>query len=127
MKALPRMPWFPRDYLASTRHFSLAERGAYSDLLFLSWEIGPLPNDPVRLARLLGCSPQEFEHVWEVIQEKFCDCGDGTGRLVNIRLEQHRRQVDKWRIQQAKLGRKGGLKRRHDPKVIDFPSKNVDS
>lgn len=126
MKSLPRMPWFPRDYLASTRHFSLAERGAYSDLLFMSWEMGPLPGDPIRLARLLGCNPQEFEHIWEIVREKFCDCMDGTGRLINVRLEQHRQQVNKWREQQAKLGRKGGRAKRKDDKVIDFPSKNAE-
>lgn len=125
MKSLPRMPWFPRDYLVSTRHFSLAERGAYSDLLFISWDIGPLPADPVRLARLLGCNPQEFAAVWEVVREKFCDCMDGTGRLINARLEQHRRQVDKWRIQQAKTGKKGGQARGRSSNVIDFtPEKN---
>lgn len=81
------LPWFVRDYIAATRQFSLAERGAYTDLLFLSWEIGALPNDPVRLARLIGVSSAEFKKVWTSLRTKFTETEKG---LVNTRLEQHR-------------------------------------
>jgi len=85
--ALAMLPWFARDYIAATRHFSLAERGAYTDLLFLSWEIGPLPSDPARLARLVGCDVAEFMLVWPALRPKFTETERG---LVNIRLEEHR-------------------------------------
>jgi uncharacterized protein YdaU (DUF1376 family) len=84
------LPWFVRDYIAATRHLSLAERGAYTDLLFLSWENGPLPKDPVRLARLVGCGAEEFgQQVWPAIREKFTETDAG---LINIRLEEHREE-----------------------------------
>jgi uncharacterized protein YdaU (DUF1376 family) len=86
-QSLPMLPWFVRDYIAATRQFSLAERGAYTDLLFLSWEIGPLPNDPVRLARLIGVSAPEFRKVWTTLRAKFTETEKG---LMNTRLEQHR-------------------------------------
>jgi uncharacterized protein YdaU (DUF1376 family) len=57
---LPMMPWFPRDYLSATRLMTLAQRGAYTDLLFYQWELGPLPSDPDQLARLVGATPEEF-------------------------------------------------------------------
>jgi len=85
--SLAMLPWFVRDYIAATRQFSLAERGAYTDLLFLSWEIGPLPKDLARLARLIGCDRTEFASVWPVIRDKFTETAEG---LVNIRLEEHR-------------------------------------
>lgn len=81
------LPWFVRDYIAATRHLSLAERGAYTDLLFLSWEMGPLPSDPTRLARLIGVSAPEFKRVWMTLRLKFSETEKG---LVNTRLEQHR-------------------------------------
>jgi uncharacterized protein YdaU (DUF1376 family) len=86
-QSLAMLPWFVRYYIAATRQFSLAERGAYTDLLFLSWEIGPLPNDPIRLARLIGVSAPEFKRVWTTIRTKFTETEKG---LVNTRLEQHR-------------------------------------
>jgi uncharacterized protein YdaU (DUF1376 family) len=101
------MPWFPRDYLAATRHMSLAERGAYTDLLFFQWEMGPLPNDPVRLARLVGCGAEEFGAVWMEIRDKFEDCLDGTGNLVNRRLEEERQKYAAYRKRQSDGGRKG--------------------
>lgn len=94
-KVLPWMKWFVRDYLAATRVMSLAERGAYTDLLFIEWDSGPLPAEPERLARLLGCTPAELEAVWPAIRGKFTDCLDGTGRLVNRRLETVRREGEK--------------------------------
>jgi uncharacterized protein YdaU (DUF1376 family) len=84
---LAMLPFFVRDYIAATRHLSLAERGAYTDLLFLSWEMGPLPADPARLARLVGCGADEFALIWPGIREKFSET---PGGLVNARLEEHR-------------------------------------
>jgi len=118
------MPWFPRDYICATRHFSLAERGAYSDLLFVEWEVGPLPNDPVRLARLIGCTIEEFKEVWPAICGKFDDCRDGTGSLVNWRLEEERKKYLAYRERQRNNGRKGGLATQKDNrnkgKVVKF-------
>jgi uncharacterized protein YdaU (DUF1376 family) len=86
-KSLAMLPFWPRDYIAATRHLSLAERGAYTDLLFLSWEMGSLPKDPARLARLVGSGADEFAQVWPTIRAKFTETDDG---LVNARLEEHR-------------------------------------
>jgi uncharacterized protein YdaU (DUF1376 family) len=86
-KSLAMMPFFVRDYVASTRHMSLAERGAYSDLLFFQWENDRLPVDSDRLARLIGCTSEEFAIVWPHIREKFVET---NGALLNQRLEEHR-------------------------------------
>lgn len=85
--SLAMLPFFVRDYIAATRHMSLAERGAYTDLLFQSWERGPLPNDPAKLARMVGCGVDEFAPIWAGIMDRFTQTETG---LVNQRLEQHR-------------------------------------
>lgn len=89
-KPLAMLPWFPRDYIAATRHMSLAERGAYTDLLFFEWDTGPLPKEPERLARLLGCSVEEFAEVQPAIIRKFRLTEAG---LVNDRIERNRQEA----------------------------------
>jgi uncharacterized protein YdaU (DUF1376 family) len=85
---LAMLPWWPRDYLAATRSMTLAERGAYTDLLWFAWDTGVLPNDPSRLARMLGVSSEEFEAVWPGIKLKFVLTD--AGGIVNERLERER-------------------------------------
>lgn len=85
---LAMLPWWPRDYLGSTRAWSLAERGAFIDLLSFAWE-APLPDDAGRLARMLGVSTNEFYPIWETIGSKFKQTGEGT--YINERLEHERR------------------------------------
>lgn len=99
--SLAMLPWFVRDYIAATRHLSLAERGAYTDLLFLSWEIGALPKDTARLARLVGCSVEEFAEVWGAIQGKFTETEAG---LTNPRLEEHRQDNISFRDAKSRGG-----------------------
>ena len=106
-KQLAILPLFVRDYLSATRHFSLAERGAYTDLLFFQWEMGALPREPERLARLIGCSPEEFNSVWTVIRGKFVESGNG---LVNARLEEHRRESVRLSEVRRLIGSRGGKK-----------------
>jgi uncharacterized protein YdaU (DUF1376 family) len=105
------MPWFPRDYMCSTRTLSLAQRGAYTDLLFWSWDNGPLPSDHESLMRILSCTSKEFEHVWPAICDKFVEYPDGLGRLVNLRLEEERKKYSDYRRRQSEGGRKGAEKK----------------
>jgi uncharacterized protein YdaU (DUF1376 family) len=90
---LPMLCWWPRDYLSATRAFTLAERGAYTDLLFYAWDMGELPDDPSRLARMLGISVQEFEAVWPAIRHKFAVTA--SGGIVNERMERERERAIK--------------------------------
>ena len=82
------LPWRPCGYLGATRGFSLAERGAYTDLLFFSWLNGPLPNDPALLARTTAGRPKQFLAIWSRISGKFTATAGG---LVNEWLECERR------------------------------------
>jgi uncharacterized protein YdaU (DUF1376 family) len=84
---LAMMPWFPRDFIAATRAMRIAERCAYRELLDFQWELGVLPSDVSRLARLIGFTDAEFADAWPGIQHKFVE---RDGGLVNERLEEHR-------------------------------------
>jgi uncharacterized protein YdaU (DUF1376 family) len=99
------LPWFVRDYVTATRQLTLAERGAYTDLLFFQWELGALPAEPERLARLIGCSSEEFAAVWPAIKTKFTEV---DARLVNGRLEQHRLKAEELSAKRVEIGRRGG-------------------
>lgn len=87
--SLAMMPWFPRDFLASTRAMRLAERGAYRELLDYQWEMRVLPADHDRLARLIGVTLDEFRDLWPAIESKFVAVDGG---IQNERLEQHRKK-----------------------------------
>lgn len=54
----PSIPLFGDAYLADTRHLSLEEHGAYLQLMMIAWRSADcaLPDDDVRLARMLGIS-----------------------------------------------------------------------
>jgi uncharacterized protein YdaU (DUF1376 family) len=86
----------------------LAERGAYRDLLDYQWEMGRLPNDLDRLARLLGCSRQEFDDVWPAIADKFVLV---DGFLVNKRLEEHRVKAIEQRERKIQAAKRTNAKR----------------
>jgi uncharacterized protein YdaU (DUF1376 family) len=105
--SLAMMPWFPRDWLTATRLMSLAERGAYSDLLFYQWELGKLPTKREALLRLLGCSEAEFNEVWITIGPKFVVNGQS---MHNEKLEEHRAKSKQLKSDKSLAGKAGGIK-----------------
>jgi uncharacterized protein YdaU (DUF1376 family) len=104
---LPMLPWFPRDFLSATRGWKLIERGLYRELLDAQWELGPLPSDTNELSDIAGAKPSEFAAAWPKVRSKFVD--DGSGRLINLKLEQHRASAIQRLRDHSKAGRIGGL------------------
>lgn len=84
---LPFLPLWTTDWLGSTRDLTLAERGILIDLLALSWQIGALPDDPTRLARMCGVTAKVFAKVWPAVSARFDRAPDG---LRNGALEEQR-------------------------------------
>lgn len=103
--SLPMMPLFPGDWIMATRRMSLAERGAYFDLLCYQWEAGLLPAKPEQLARMLGVAADEFAVVWAGIKDKFTEVGGG---LQNARLEEHRTKSLRIKGVRQTVGSAGG-------------------
>lgn len=66
------MPLYVSDYLDDTRHLSTLEHGAYLLLLMTYWKMqGPLPDDDVRLSRMVGMSLKQWKNVRPVIAAFF--------------------------------------------------------
>jgi uncharacterized protein YdaU (DUF1376 family) len=74
------------------RLMTLEQRGAYHEMLCVSWQIGPLPDDHSLLSRLLGIDIETFERVWV---SPLSECWEKTELgLVNERLEKERRWAE---------------------------------
>ena len=107
-KGFPYVPFYLGDFLRSTAGWTLLERGGYWMLLATQWEIGPLPEDPTRLAAILGLDAPTFASAWSVIGRKFEHTPDG---LVNRRMEAHRAHYVEWRQMQSEGGKTGARRR----------------
>lgn len=105
-KSLAMMPWFPRDFIAATRGWRLLERALYRELLDAQWELGDLPTDQEELARIAGASESEFGTAWTRVSGKFE--ANASGRLRNVRLEEHREKAVRIKSARAEAGKIGG-------------------
>jgi uncharacterized protein YdaU (DUF1376 family) len=105
MTSLAMMPWFPGDFMRSTRGWSLTARGVYRELLDAQWDMGDLPTDPEELRQMIGATPDEWEIGWKRCEPKFPV--RRTCRR-NWRLEEHRSRSEHISNTRSEAGRKGG-------------------
>lgn len=87
MAKLPSMPLFCDAYLGDTMPLSLEEHGAYLKILIVTWNNNgqPLPDDDVRMARILGISLARWRDKIKPAISPFFDMTGGT--FVQSRLE----------------------------------------
>lgn len=89
-KKSDRLSWFKMDagaFLADTTGLPAAHVGMYARLLNLYWTQGcQLPDNPVRLRRLIGASTPEDEQILQEVLEEFFP-GNRNERL-DIQLEE---------------------------------------
>jgi uncharacterized protein YdaU (DUF1376 family) len=107
----PAFQFYVNDWLSSphTRAMSLAQRGAYIDLLALSWPDGVDATLP--LWRLLGCaSEQEWDAMKEPVLNLFSPDSD---RLFHKKLSDQRKQLDAYHRNQSAKAKKGADARWH--------------
>lgn len=101
----PAFQFYAKDWLTGTRQLKLPDRGAYIDLLAWSWENGPLPEDTIQIAAIVGASSRDFSAIWRRLSAHWKKTPRG---FVNKRLEQERRKQRIYRKLQADKGRAGG-------------------
>lgn len=82
------LPWFPGDFMRSTRGWPITAKGVYRELLDAQWDMESLPADPKELAELIGATTTEWRIGWLKCEAKFPVGEDGLRR--NARLESHR-------------------------------------
>src|SRR6185437_3734187 len=116
---MPYVPWYHGDFLRSTAGWTLLERAAYWMLLCAQWEIGPLPNDLVRLAGIVGIEASELASLWPLIRRKFKTTAAG---LVNQRMKEHKANCVRYRASLSAAGKKGMRTRwgKRNANVVDF-------
>lgn len=98
------IPFFGRDFYASTAMWTAEEVGHYIRLLVIQWDSGGLPPE---LDRLELVSPG-VGRVWQLLSAKFPVCDDGLRR--NARMEEHRAKAEVLKEARSEAGRAGGSK-----------------
>jgi uncharacterized protein YdaU (DUF1376 family) len=63
MSGPPWMKYSPRDFVGDTQHLTCEERGAYIALINHYWINGGLPEDDVRLCRIVGLDEMRWQCV----------------------------------------------------------------
>lgn len=104
----PAFQFYPNDFLMDGKvaGMSLQERGAYITLLCICWKECSLPNDPVRLARMIGVPAPVFRKLWPALAPCFqVVYGD---QLVQPRIERERKKQETYRAMKASAGKLGG-------------------
>lgn len=109
MRGNSPMPLHWGDFLASTANWPGEARGLYLILLGHQWSLGALPGDRKALIALSGYHGNRFNFAWQFVGPKFVRIPDG--RLINMRLEDHRQAVERTRVIRRELGKKGAAKR----------------
>lgn len=87
----PAFQFYVKDWTASpTRQMmSLAGQGAYINLLAVAWDsdpIGTVPNQPDKLWKLAGATPDEWTEITHEVLQNFEEFDEDPKRLVNKRL-----------------------------------------
>lgn len=106
--SLSMMPWFPRDFLASTRGWSITAAGVYRTLLDAQWDLGGLPADPEELRCLIGATVKEWSAGWKKCACKFPLV---NGARLNEKLEDHRTKAFEQRERHRRGARSTNAKR----------------
>jgi uncharacterized protein YdaU (DUF1376 family) len=106
------IPFFGRDFYASTATWTAAEVGHYIRLLIIQWDSGHLPQ---ALERLEIVSPG-VSQCWPTLEAKFPVCDDGLRR--NDRMEEHRTKACELKDARAEAGRNGNRRRWGDRNSI---------
>lgn len=108
----PAYQHYPKDILSSTRValMTLEEEGAYRRAIDYCWLGGSLPNDPEKLATVIGkgCSIA----VATTVQQMFIIDKKNSTKLLHDRLEVERRKQKLFRQKKIKAGRESARKRK---------------
>jgi uncharacterized protein YdaU (DUF1376 family) len=112
---LPYFNYYPRDWIADTRHLTFEQRGVYHDLLCFMWIYGEdcsLPDEPKTICGLLNLAPAKWRAIRAVLVEGFAPVLRSVhGRLVSKRLQEEFDKANK----KSKVRQDAANARWHNP------------
>jgi len=121
--ALDWYPWYVLDFRRDTLRLSLAQEGAYRRLIDeYMLTRGPLPDDDVSLARILGTGLPDWLNVAQAVRPYFKSKG---GQLFHSRCDQEIRAQDMRSGRRSERARKGALGKAFKAKLLAAPSKHM--
>lgn len=88
------MPFYVSDYLGAVLTMTLEQRGAYVQILAVTWERGadPLPDDDVTLARVCSVTARRWREVLRPALAPLFDISAGFWRQNRLEIEWTRAQ-----------------------------------
>lgn len=117
-KALPYYRWWVQDYRGSrnVQRLTWQEKGIYRELIDECWDKGAIPDDIAALADIVGCPEKVMRSAWTKLYPLFTDHG---GTMTSPRLEKERSAEDRDRLLKQAAGRKGGLAKASNARVLE--------
>ncbi len=122
----PWMPFYVSDYIADTMHLGTLEHGAYVLLIAHYWRHGGLPDDDLKLARIVRATAEQWSEIRPALRPFF---GEGwTHKRIDSELVQ---AAEKY-ARRASAGRSGGLasgsaRRSNAPAMSDQTESNAEA
>lgn len=107
----PAFQWYAADALVSEtfKLAGLAERGLLLSVLSYCWANETIPQEPARMAHLLGINVNDIERNWgDLIRAHLVPAPGDDGRLFDRDLERQKQRMAERRAKQARGGSKGG-------------------
>lgn len=87
------MTFYVKDYLADTGHLSTFQHGIYLLLIFHYWQRGSLPSDDAALARIAGCTFEEWRENRPVISQLFTK--SWKHKRIDAELKEARERIER--------------------------------
>ncbi len=116
--------WWVDRFETSTRSWSVAEVGVYIRLLNYSWIKRGIPDDEARLARICGCTEEEFTPLWRTVHQKWSAHPDRAGDLVQRFQEKVRAEQLGLHDKRVEAGKKGGYRKHEATRRANGPASN---
>ena len=99
----PWMPFYISDYIADTMHLGTLEHGAYVLLIAHYWRHGGLPDDDLKLARIVRATAEQWSEIRPALRPFFSE--GWTHKRIDSELAQAAEKYER----RASAGRSGGL------------------
>ena len=119
VKDSPAFQMYAADLYVDTNEWTCEEVGAYTKLLMSEWANGDIPCAEDRLSRITGQSLRGFRRVAPQVLTKFVPTG--TGRMINLRLEETRLNQRNFRKRQQEKANEGAKQRAAAAELLAEP------